>query len=49
MSGPLVIATGLAYLWISIEQWIFKANEPLGIIYAGYALANVGFYMSLGK
>lgn len=47
MSSWLVIATGLAYLYVALEQWVFKQNTPLGIIYAGYAFSNVGFYLAL--
>lgn len=48
MSGGLVIATGLAYAYIAVEQWIY-GNKPMSICYAGYAFANVGLWMSVSK
>lgn len=44
MSGWLIAATGLAYLYVSVEQF-FKGNKPLAIAYFGYAFANIGLYI----
>lgn len=46
MSQWLVAATGIAYLWVSIEQLI-KGNVPMAIVYFGYAIANVGLYVAV--
>lgn len=46
MSGWLIIATGLAYAWVSVEQFA-KGNTNMGIVYAGYAFSNVGLYMAV--
>lgn len=46
MSGWLVALTGLIYLYISVEQAL-KGNAPMGVVYFGYALANVGLYLSI--
>jgi hypothetical protein len=44
MSGWLIAATGVAYLWVAIEQFL-KGNKPMFVVYIGYALANVGLYI----
>lgn len=46
MSGPLIILTGLIYAWIAVDQ-LRHANPSMAIVYAGYALANVGLYMAV--
>jgi hypothetical protein len=46
MSGPLIILTGVIYAYIAIEQAL-KGGVPMAIVYAGYALANVGLYMAV--
>ena len=46
MSAWLVALTGLIYLYISLEQ-AWKGSAAMGIVYFGYALANVGLYMSV--
>jgi hypothetical protein len=46
MSGPLIIVTGLIYVYISIEQ-ACKGNWPMFTVYIGYALANVGLYLAV--
>lgn len=46
MSGWLVALTGLIYLYISVEQAL-KGNSSMGIVYFGYALANVGLYLAV--
>lgn len=48
MSGLLVAATGVAYAYIAVEQWIL-GNKPMSICYAGYAFANVGLWMGVTK
>jgi hypothetical protein len=48
MSGNLIIATGLIYLYIAIEQLI-KGNVAMFICYLGYAGANVGLWMMATK
>jgi hypothetical protein len=48
MSGNLIIATGLIYLYIAIEQFV-KGNVPMFICYLGYAGANVGLWMMATK
>lgn len=44
MSGILIVATGLIYLWVAAEQ-LARGNLPMAITYASYATANVGLYM----
>jgi hypothetical protein len=44
MSHLLVIMSGLMYAAIAVDQGL-KFNWPLLIIYACYALSNVGVYM----
>jgi len=44
MSAWLIIATGLAYAFVSLEQF-HKGNPQMGIVYAGYAFSNVGLYL----
>lgn len=44
MSAWLIAATGMAYLFVSIEQAI-KGNVPMCAVYAGYAFSNVGLYL----
>lgn len=43
MSGWLIIATGLAYAYVAIEQGI-KGNLGMCVAYAGYAFANIGLW-----
>jgi len=43
MSGWLIIATGLIYSYVAIEQ-AMKGNMPMAIVYSGYAFSNVGLY-----
>lgn len=47
MSKGLIALTGLIYLYIAIEQGFFKQSIPMGIVYFGYALANVGLYAAV--
>jgi hypothetical protein len=44
MSGPLIILTGLIYLYVGCEQ-AFRGNVGASVMYFAYALANVGAYM----
>lgn len=44
MSSWLIIATGLAYAYVAIEQFA-KGNPQMTIVYAGYAFSNVGLYL----
>ena len=44
MSAWLIIATGLAYAYVAVEQF-FKGNPSMTIVYAGYAFSNVGLYL----
>jgi hypothetical protein len=43
MSGWLIIATGLIYMWVAIEQ-LYYGNWPLSGVYAGYAFSNIFLY-----
>jgi hypothetical protein len=44
MSRPLIAIVGLIYVLVSIDS-AFKGNVGLSIMYAAYALANVGLWM----
>lgn len=44
MSGPLILITGLIYLYVSVDQYL-KGNAGMGMAYAGYAFSNVGLFM----
>lgn len=44
MSGWLIIATGLAYAWVALEQGT-RGNWPMTVVYAGYAFSNIGLYL----
>jgi hypothetical protein len=44
MSGGLIILTGLAYLYVSVDQWL-KGNTGMAMAYAGYAFSNMGLYL----
>jgi hypothetical protein len=46
MSQWLVAATGIAYLWVCVEQAI-KGNMPGALMYFGYAFANVGLFFAV--
>ena len=46
MSKPLIIITGLIYLYVGCEQ-LYKGNHGMGIAYFAYSLANIGLYMEL--
>lgn len=41
MSTPLVIITGLIYLYIAIEQF-FKGELGMSAVWMGYAFAQAG-------
>ena len=44
MSTGLIIAVGLIYLGVSLEQF-WLGNYALGFMYFGYAFANIGAYL----
>ena len=46
MSAWLVALTGVIYAYIAAEQ-SFKGSWDMAIVYAGYALANVGLWMAV--
>lgn len=46
MSKWLVAATGLAYLYVAGEQ-AWQRNLPMAIVYAGYAIANIGLFVAV--
>lgn len=46
MSGWLIAAIGLVYLYIAGEQ-AWRGNLPMAITYAGYALGNVGLCLAV--
>lgn len=43
MSGHLIVLVGIIYLGIAVEQTI-KSEIAMGVVYFGYALANVGLW-----
>ena len=46
MSAWLIIATGVIYAYVSVEQ-VLKGNTSMGIVYAGYSFSNIGLYLSV--
>jgi hypothetical protein len=46
MSKPLIVLTGLIYLYVGCEQ-LWKGNTGMCIAYFAYSLANVGLWMEL--
>jgi len=44
VSSWLIIAIGIVYLYISLEQ-LYRGNTGMAITYFGYAFGNVGLYM----
>jgi hypothetical protein len=48
MSAWLIAVTGVAYLYVALEQG-YKGNTGMLIAYVGYAFANVGLYMLASK
>lgn len=48
MATPLLLIVTLIYLWVA-AGFFLSGNWPLGITYAGYAFANVGLIMMVGK
>ena len=44
MSGWLIIAVGLVYAVISVEN-LWAGNFSMSIIFAGYSFSNVGLYL----
>ena len=43
MSGPLIILTGVIYLWVACDMG-WRGNYPMAWTYMSYSLANVGLY-----
>ncbi len=46
VSAYLIVATGLIYLGVAVEQTL-KGEWPMGVIFFGYAFSNVGFLLAL--
>lgn len=44
MSAGLIIAVGLIYLAVAVEQ-LYKGDMGIGLMYIGYAFANVGAWI----
>jgi hypothetical protein len=49
MSGWLILISGAMYAYVALEQWFFKGNGPMLIIYSGYAFSNIGLYLMASK
>lgn len=47
MTRPLIILVGLVYAYIAVETGL-KGNAGLSIMYAGYAMGNVGLWILAG-
>lgn len=48
MSGPLIILTGVIYLYVAGEQ-LARGTVPMFITYVSYATANIGLYLLAGR
>ena len=46
MSAPLIALVTLAYLGVAVDQ-IVKGQPWMGLVWIGYAIANVGFIGAL--
>ncbi len=46
MSFWLLLCVTLAYAWIAVESFV-KGPLTQGVIFTGYALANVGFLIAM--
>jgi hypothetical protein len=46
MSGWLVAGVGLVYLAVAVKQTLM-GNWPMGIVFMGYAVSNIGFLVAL--
>jgi hypothetical protein len=44
VSAWLIAFVGLIYLYVAVEQYA-GGNRPMALVFAGYALANVGLYV----
>lgn len=43
MSGWLILAVGVTYAAISLEQFL-KGNPGMGVVFAGYSFSNAGLW-----
>lgn len=48
MSTHLILLVTVCYLGVAINETV-RGNVAMGIVFAGYSLANVGFLMGLGS
>lgn len=46
MSAALIALVTLAYLGVAVDQ-LLKGNQPMALVWLGYAIANVGFIWAL--
>jgi hypothetical protein len=46
VSGWLVAGVGLVYLTVAVKQGLMD-DWPMVIVFAGYAISNVGFFLAL--
>ena len=46
MSGWLIIAVGLVYAAVAVEQFV-RGNTGTFIVFAGYAFSNIGLWMTV--
>ena len=45
MSAPLIIAVGLIYAYIAVEDFI-RGDFAMAIVFAGYSFSNVGLWIA---
>lgn len=45
MSASLIAFVGVIYLGIAVDEGI-KGHWPMALVFVGYALANVGLYIT---
>lgn len=43
MSAWLIAAVGVVYMIVAVEQYT-KGNWPMGIVWMGYSIAQVGLW-----
>jgi hypothetical protein len=46
MSGFLIVAVGVAYAYVAIEQAL-KGNWSTAIVFGGYSFSNAGLWLAL--